>query len=684
MLKKISPEILDLINSKSDSLYEDAPCGFIFTDPNGYFLKVNRTFLEWTGYSGQEILQIKRFQDLLTVGSKIYYETNFGPLLRMQGFVNEVAMEVVSKSEEKMHVLISINEVRDEAGTPLFLKASIFNISDRKKYERELLFSRERAERAHQRLDLLARAGEQLKVASDYVSCFEIVTKLVTEKFVDLCSIDLYEDGSYLRLAQSSHYSQKSIPLYSDLNASLFSKTIYIQDTEIIDETFHFLKPVINELEAESVIIVPILKREKQFGIVSFYVTEFGRKSSQEDLDLCLDLVFKLSQTIENIELHEEKEKSIHELRESHEWFSTTLRSIGDAVLVVRDDLTIDFLNPVAERLTLWTQEEAFGKKIHDVFSIIDSVTGEKAFNPVEAALTKGMVQLLAKNTALVRKDGSQIVIEDSASPIIDDNGKIRGVVLVFRDVTEEHKDEIAKNSLLKNLRSEKEIREKFVDTLTHDLRSPLSALKMNVQLIQRKQTDSQQVATLSTRAINNINRVDRMIQDLLDANRLRAGEIIFMEMDRFNFVDLIHETISDLLLIHGDRFYADTPVALNGFWNREGLRRIIENLCNNAVKYGSKDSPIMLTLKHQENYAVFSVHNEGEPIPQNEQAFLFDPYVRSESAKKGEQKGWGLGLTLVKGVTEGHQGHIKVVSAKNIGTTFEIYLPVDARKYLE
>lgn len=683
MNKKLSPEIDELINEKADVLYEDAPCGFIFTDPDGYILRVNHTFAEWMGYKKQDLVHTKRFQDLFSVGSKIYYETNFGPLLRMQGFLNEVALELMTESQKKIHVLVNSLEVRDESGNPILIKSSIFNITDRKKYERELLSARVSAEQGSRRLDLLVRIGEKLRSSGDYVSCLEAVTDISSEEFVDACAIDLVDGSKLLRLVQSTHFPQRAVPVFNGIGPTAFNEPIFIADTEVLHDNHKILAPMFDSMNAQSVIIVPIHRRDQQFGVASFFLTELGRKFSDEDFKFCQELAHRLGSAIENIELQQEKDKTHLELKDSHKWFSTTLKSIGDAVIVINSDRRIDFLNPAAEELTKWNLEDAVGLPMTEVFNVINSVTGERAHSPVEIALTEGTTQTLANNTALIRKDASQIVIEDSASPIRGDRGEILGVVLVFRDVTEQHKVEIAKNSLLKNLHSEKEIREKFVATLTHDLRSPLTAVKLNIQMMQRKLNDPVNLAALSTRAIKNINRVDRMIQDLLDANRMRAGEIILMEMDRFNFVDLLNESISDLTMVHGDRFYLDTPAALHGFWNKDGMRRIIENLCNNAVKYGAYDLPIMVTLKHEGEFAVLSVHNEGNPISEEELPFLFEPYKRSDSAVAGIQKGWGLGLTLVKGVTEGHQGKIKVTSSKNAGTTFEIQLPIDAKKYL-
>jgi len=122
------------------------------------------------------------------------------------------------------------------------------------------------------------------------------------------------------------------------------------------------------------------------------------------------------------------------------EEFKTTLLSIGDGVISVDKNQKVLILNKIAEELTGWTSEEAIGKPFEEIFNIINETTREKAVNPVFKVLKTGKIVELANHTALIRKDGREIAIEDSAAPIKYKDGDIRGVVLVFRDVTEKNR----------------------------------------------------------------------------------------------------------------------------------------------------------------------------------------------------------------------------------------------------
>jgi PAS domain S-box-containing protein len=137
-------------------------------------------------------------------------------------------------------------------------------------------------------------------------------------------------------------------------------------------------------------------------------------------------------------------EKKTLELEEQREWFAVTLSSIGDAVITTDTDAAVTYLNPVAEALTGWSLAEARGRPLEEVFRIINETTGEPAGNPVRLALKEGRTLELANHTALIRRDGTTVAIEDSAAPIRKGDGQISGAVMVFHDVTRRRRAEYA------------------------------------------------------------------------------------------------------------------------------------------------------------------------------------------------------------------------------------------------
>ncbi|WP_224996067.1 PAS domain-containing hybrid sensor histidine kinase/response regulator [Cesiribacter sp. SM1] len=137
-----------LIEDSAEDLYENAPCGYLSTLPNGLIVKINSTLLKWIGYERHEVLFEKKLQDFVSIGGRIFYETHHTPLLKMQGFVNELNYELLQKKGGSLPVLLNAVQVKDSAGNPVLNRATIFNITDRKKYEVELLQAKKRAEEA--------------------------------------------------------------------------------------------------------------------------------------------------------------------------------------------------------------------------------------------------------------------------------------------------------------------------------------------------------------------------------------------------------------------------------------------------------------------------------------------------------------------------------------------------------
>lgn len=147
-----------------EELYEQAPCGYISMLPDGTFVRMNKTFLTWSGYCAEELVGVRRFQDLLPPGGKIYYETHYAPLLQMQGFVNEMAFDFICKNGGRLPILINAVEKRDAAGQPFLTRVTIFDASDRRKYERELLAARRKAEQAmNSKVELLAMLSHDIR-----------------------------------------------------------------------------------------------------------------------------------------------------------------------------------------------------------------------------------------------------------------------------------------------------------------------------------------------------------------------------------------------------------------------------------------------------------------------------------------------------------------------------------------
>ncbi len=218
------------------------------------------------------------------------------------------------------------------------------------------------------------------------------------------------------------------------------------------------------------------------------------------------------------------------------------------------------------------------------------------------------------------------------------------------------------------------DIQELFMVTLTHDLRGPINVVKMGTQLTLRRLERGDSHVDVALRMISAIDRLDAMIQDLLDASRLRAGQSLKLELQECCLHTLVQDVAEDLRFTYGERFVVISHADIKSDCSRKEIRRVIENLAINAVKYGAPDTPITLTLEQTETHISLTIHNQGNPIPPDAQSILFQQFRRTASAQ--QQKGWGLGLFLAKSIVEAHQGTIAVESTESKGTSFIIKLP--------
>lgn len=249
-----------------------------------------------------------------------------------------------------------------------------------------------------------------------------------------------------------------------------------------------------------------------------------------------------------------------------------------------------------------------------------------------------------------------------------DESGKINGILILGSEVTARVLS--------------KQQRDDFISMLSHDLRNPLAAAKISAQLINRTKDMPDKVQVASKRIVENLNRANSLIENLLDANKIKAGVPLQLEMEPVMLNTLVDDVIVDLSTVHGKRFVIkNDSSSINGHWSPEGIRRILENLCINAVKYGAPNTPIEVRFKNQNNRVSIEVHNEGNPIPIDVQEKLFDLYQRNTDVTRGVS-GWGLGLTLVKGVAEAHGGMVEVKSKAGDGTTFTVLIPLDSREH--
>lgn len=244
------------------------------------------------------------------------------------------------------------------------------------------------------------------------------------------------------------------------------------------------------------------------------------------------------------------------------------------------------------------------------------------------------------------------------------------------RDIVLDSIEQAVNDAVVKFTELHTDLQQTFIHTLTHDLKTPIWVARTNANLILKGASLTDPNKKSVKNILVSLNRLDAMIHDLLDVSRVRAGERLHLQFIPCDLETVIREVVDELTMVHGDRILLDSRGPLEGIWGSDGLKRAVENLIDNAVKYGSPGIPIEVSLKGGLNSVEITVHNDGPMLTEAEIPRLFETFKRAKGAEESAQSGWGLGLTVVKGVVEAHKGKIHVESSEDKGTRFILEIP--------
>ena len=227
---------------------------------------------------------------------------------------------------------------------------------------------------------------------------------------------------------------------------------------------------------------------------------------------------------------------------------------------------------------------------------------------------------------------------------------------------------------------SHEELRHKVAAALSHDMRTPLSIIVNGAQLIAIA-PDMVMARDVAGKIESNADRLEKMMAELLDALTFQSGAKLPLNLTRFDIRELVEEAREQYAQSRDkDVAFEASAESVVGYWCRGSLRRALENLINNAIKYGDRGA-VRIMARQTRGRLMLSVRNEGNPIPEDQHDRIFEYLLRGSGPLAAA--GWGIGLPFVKAVAEGHGGSVAVDSSPELGTTFLIDLPVDCRPFV-
>ena len=429
---------------------------------------------------------------------------------------------------------------------------------------------------------------------------------------------------------------------------------------------------------------VPIKTSSRNYGVIILYLDQDLPRDT-EDInfftavaDICagaLERMYYSQKILDDQQTLEQKVAAqTLELSMEKERLAVTLRSIGDGVITTDTAGNVVLLNKVAEQLTGWTNEEAAGRPLREVFDIINEQTGQPCENPVEKILQTGEIIGLDQHTVLRAKNGVERRIDDSGAPIRDLESKIIGTVLVFRDITEQLKTE---QELLKVKKLESV--GVLAGGIAHDFNNILSAILGNLDISLLDTDLKDRTRKFLEEAKKASVRAKGLTQQLLTF--AKGGEPV---KETSSIGDVIQDSAQ--FVLHGGNVACRFAIP-DDLWladiDKGQISQVIHNIVLNAsqataegglirISCANIDSPAgeKVVLARDNRYVKIEINDDGVGIPADIIDRIFDPYFSTK------QEGSGLGLTITHSIINQHGGRITVDSKPDAGTTFTIYLP--------
>jgi len=413
---------------------------------------------------------------------------------------------------------------------------------------------------------------------------------------------------------------------------------------------------------------VPLITSEHTIGCLALFSMTPETGFSQEDLNLLSILSGQTSVAIE-IALHNALLSS--DITIGHDKLSIILNSVRDGLILVNGEGTITLANEAVSVLTGIPQSEFIGHKFPELpTSVINSVgfSASDARNILQQV--SGVNDLPStKHTYKIEKRSPDLFIERSLIPVQDKLERLSGLIILLRDVTDEHQL--------------KQTQDLISETLVHDLRSPLSSTISALDVINDAYANGDPAGILEPSikiAQRSSRRMLAMVESILEINRMESGRIE-LSLSKVNPEVLIKDSIAEFLTLSKDynvgiRFEPDPDIPLVNL-DKNKILRVINNLVDNALKFSSDRDEIIIKLEvaSQDNIEI-QILDKGPGIPEEYAQTIFDRFFQIP-ARSSRKRGSGLGLTYCRLTAEAHNGNIWAEKRPGGGSIFVLSLPI-------
>ncbi len=410
-------------------------------------------------------------------------------------------------------------------------------------------------------------------------------------------------------------------------------------------------------INLRQVVGLPLTLEDRLIGVIYVFRTR-DTAFSANDRQVLSSFADQAAIAVRNATLYQQ-------LAEEKRRLDAIIENSADGVLILDAQCRIQTMNRALAEITGWAPERAFGQPCSRVLALTDA-QGRNVCDtacPLEATSPSDRLEVEGD---IMRRDGRRTSVSITYSPLYDSEGSLVNIIGSVHDVT--------------RFREAEEMKAMFISVISHELKTPVALIKGYANTLRREDAhwDSKTVEESLGIIDEESDRLDRLINNLLEASRIQAGTLK-MEMsdvripklaakavERFRVQTTNHELQLD--------FPPDFPSLVG---DEERLQGVLYNLISNAIKYSPNGGTIRVGGRVGRDHVEVFVSDQGQGIPSEQQSRLFEPFYRVDSSLGRRTQGVGLGLFLSKAIIEGHGGRIWVESAPGKGSVFRFTLPL-------
>ncbi len=481
--------------------------------------------------------------------------------------------------------------------------------------------------------------SQQFQLLADYSNL------VLPFDFLAICLVDADQRGYWIHSLVGQPTGAGFVRLFS-FDEGITGQVIRHNRRQVTENLYEHpaatadLEGILHQAGWRAAVVVPLRQEENVLGAL-YFAAQPPQQYHTEDVQIANLLAAGLSAALANTRLYQA-------LADERSTLAAVLRSTQDAVVMINDQGTILLLNPAAGKKLGVEPVTAVG---HPLTQVIQNEPLLKLFtNPQNQR-----VEITLPDASIAQVELVQVE---------SDYGELIGWAAILRDIT-----------LLKQL---EQMKNEFVNTVSHDLKNPISTIRLAADLLPQAGSLNEQQLNIQQRITETAVYMNELVTDLLDLSKIEAR--FDMEITPLDIAQLAQEVIQNLLPSAEKKtqhLNSHLPVTLLVLGNRNRLRQVLVNLIGNSIKYTPPGGTIQVNMSRQAGQALVQIQDDGIGIPPADLPFVFDKFYRVRNEHTRHIKGTGLGLAISKSIIEANNGRIWAESTPGNGSTFLFTLPL-------